>query len=170
VITHMLPCHAQHDTARGTSKKCVLQVQCDVFLQWLRRILKQAPLGDCMVGGLGRHISHLSSGFLIQGCMWCAVGLMFGYPWPFGEFNVQYRRLPLPVWPGEEQSRETSMVEACAEGLGRCTTGREKEWLWMRSGRKKQASRRSVRRIRKCFLGWICGSWKGRFGGLGIEQ
>jgi hypothetical protein len=63
------------------------------------------------------------------------------------------------IWPGEEQSRETSIVEACAEGLGRCTTGREKEWLWMRSGRKKQASRREVcKENQKIFLGvdlWI---------------
>ena len=45
VITHMLPCHAQHDTARGTSKKCVLQVQCDVFLQWLSKDSETGSFG-----------------------------------------------------------------------------------------------------------------------------
>jgi hypothetical protein len=70
-----------------------------------------------------------------------------------------------PVWSMEEQSRETSRVEACAEELGRCTTGREKELLWMKSGRKvcRRWKWRSVRRIRNDVgdVGeqlWNCGS------------
>lgn len=110
-----MPCTTRY--CKRTSKKFVLQVQCDVFLQWLWRILKQAPLGDCMVGGLGRHISHLSSGFLIQGCMWCAVGLMFGYPWPFGEFNVQYRRLPLPFGQGKSSRARHPSSMLARKGL-----------------------------------------------------
>jgi hypothetical protein len=137
VITHMLPCHAMHNTIlHEGQQEIVLQVQCDMFLQWLWRILKQLLWG--LHGWrLGRHIFSPIHRFPGSG-MWCAV------VWCLDLRAVWRVQCPVSspssaVWPGEEQSRETSIVEACAEELARCTTGREKEWLWMRSGRKKQA-------------------------------
>jgi hypothetical protein len=169
VITHMLPCHAQHDTARGPARNRFCKCRCDMFLQWLRRILKLAPLGG--LHGWRAWKAYLSPihRFPDSG-MWCAVGLVFGYPGPFGELNVQYRRLPLPFGQGKSSRARHPWSRLARKGLPGARRVGKRSGLWMRSGRKKQASRRSGRRIRKLFLVWIRGSWKGRFGGLGIEQ
>jgi hypothetical protein len=116
-------------------QEIVLQVQCDVFLQWLSRVLKQLLWG--LHGGGLEGISLTYPRFPDSG-MRCAV------VWCLDICAVWRVQRPVSspssaVWLGEEQSRETSMVEACAEKLARCTTGREKEWFWVRSGRKKQA-------------------------------